>query len=54
MNSNPKLKDLYQLITELQTFKQGKNTNQRQYLFSRRQKAQVAKFITELYYEQKH
>ena len=53
MNSNPKLKDLYQLITELQTFKQGKNTNQRQYLFSRRQKAQVAKFLTELYYEQK-
>ena len=53
MNSNPQLKDLYQLITELQTFKQGKNTNQRQYLFSRRQKAQVAKFLTELYYEQK-
>ena len=53
MNSNPKLKDLYQLITELQTFKQGKNTNQRQNLFSRRQKAQVAKFLTELYYEQK-
>ena len=53
MYSNPKLKDLYQLITELQTFKQGKNTNQRQYLFSRRQKAQVAKFLTELYYEQK-
>ena len=53
MNSNPKLKDLYQLITEPQTFKQGKNTNQRQNLFSRRQKAQVAKFLTELYYEQK-
>lgn len=53
MNSNPKPKDLYQLITELQTFKQGKNTNQRQNLFSRRQKAQVAKFLTELYYEQK-
>lgn len=53
MNSNPKLKDLYQLITELQTFKQGKNTNQRQNFFSRRQKAQVAKFLTELYYEQK-
>lgn len=53
MNSNPKLKDLYQLITELQTFKQGKNTNQRQNLFSRRQKAQVAKFLTELYYEQR-
>ena len=53
MNSNPKLKDLYQLITEIQTIKQGGNTNQRQYLFSRRQKAQVAKFLTELYYEQK-
>ena len=53
MNSNPKLKDLYQLITELQTFKQGENTNQRQNLFSRRQKAQVAKFLTELYYKQK-
>mgnify|MGYP000848681411 FL=1 len=53
MNSNPKLKDLYQLITELQTFKQGENTNQRQNLFSRRQKAQVAKFLTELYYEQR-
>lgn len=53
MNSNPKLKDLYQLITELQTLKQGENTNQRQNLFSRRQKAQVAKFLTELYYEQK-
>ncbi len=53
MNSNPQLNDLYQLITELQTFKQGENTNQRQYLFSRRQKAQVAKFLTELYYEQK-
>ena len=53
MNSNPKLKDLYQLITELQTFKQGGNTNQRQHLFSRRQKAQVAKFLTELYYEQR-
>ena len=53
MNSNPKLKDLYQLITEIQTIKQGENTNQRQYLFSRRQKAQVAKFLTELYYEQR-
>lgn len=53
MYSNPKLKDLYQLITELQTIKQGENTNQRQYLFSRRQKAQVAKFLTELYYEQR-
>ena len=53
MNSNPKLKDLYQLITELHTLVHRETLNKPLYFFSRRQKAQVAKFLTELYYEQK-
>ncbi|RAL55678.1 hypothetical protein BSK20_04970 [SR1 bacterium human oral taxon HOT-345] len=53
MNSNPKLKDLYQLITELHTLAHRETLNKPLYFFSRRQKAQVAKFLTELYYEQK-
>lgn len=46
MNSNPKLKDLYQLIIELHTSVQWENTNQRWYLFSKRQKAQDTKCLT--------
>lgn len=53
MNSNPQLKDLYQLITELHTLAHRETLNKPLYFFSRRQKAQVAKFLTELYYEQK-
>ncbi len=53
MNSNSQLKDLYQLITELHTLTHRETLNQPLYFFSRRQKAQVAKFLTELYYEQK-
>lgn len=52
MNSNSHLKDLYQLITELHTLTHRETLNQPLYFFSRRQKAQVAKFLTELYYEQ--
>lgn len=46
MNSNPKLKGLYQLIIELHTSVQWENTNQRRYLFSKRQKAQDTKCLT--------
>ena len=46
MNSNPKLKDLCQLIIELHTSVQWENTNQRRYLFSKRQKAQDTKCLT--------
>lgn len=52
ISHNPKLQEFYKLITELHTLAHRENINNPLYLFSRRQKAQVAKILTELYYEQ--
>ena len=53
MDPNLKLQEFYQLINELHTLTHRENINNPLYFFSRRQKAQVAKFLTELYYQQK-
>lgn len=52
INNTPKLQEFYKLITELHTLAHRENINNPLYFFSRRQKAQVAKLLTELYYEQ--